>query len=69
MHCIESGVLIVGYLNVSNGFDASIALVKLDCSNKATPLQVLKDLHEPVCMSDQMDAAHHRYYTQYISQW
>ena len=66
---MEAGVLIVGYLNVSNGYDASLALVKLDVANKAQPLRVLKDLHEAVCMSDQMDAAHHRYYTQYVSQW
>lgn len=66
---MEPGLLVVGYLNVSNGYDASLALVKLDHTNKAQPLKVLKDLHEPVCMSDLMDAAHHRYYTQYVSQW
>lgn len=69
LHSVDAGLLIVGYLNVSNGFDASLALVKLDFANKTQPLKVLNDLHEAVCMSDQMDAEHHRYFTHFINPW
>jgi hypothetical protein len=63
---LEPGLLAVGYLNTSRSFEPSLALASFDCSGGVA---VLRDLLDPVCTVEVMDAAYHRYHTQYIAQW
>ena len=66
---LEPGLLAIGYLNVSSYHDPALALVKLDTINTARPLSVIKDLRDAVCMCEEMDAPHHRFFTRYLEQW
>jgi hypothetical protein len=66
IHCLGPGLLAVGYLNTSRSFEPSLALASFDRSGGVA---VLSDLRDPVCMVEAMDAAYHRYHTQYIAQW
>jgi hypothetical protein len=69
LHCIEPGVMVVGYLNASSSYDPSLTLMKLDSRSAQTPLALCKDMRDAVCMCEQFDAPHHRYYTHFIEQW
>jgi hypothetical protein len=66
IHCLEPGLLAVGYLNTSLSFEPSLALASF---NRSGGVAVLSDLRDPVCTVEAMDAAYHRYHTQYIAQW
>lgn len=66
LHCLEPGLLALGYLNASNSFDPSLALASYE---RGASVKVLSDLRDPVCMCEQMDAPHHRFTTHYIKPW
>jgi hypothetical protein len=66
LHYLDSGMLVVGYIDKANCCDASLVLMRVSSTAK---LSIEKDLHDSVCVSDRMDAANHRYFTQYIAQW
>ena len=56
-------------MNVGNCYEPSLALVRLNTAQSASPLVLLKDLQDSVCVNEEMDAAHHRYYSQYLPEW
>lgn len=69
INCLEPGLLLVGYLNVGSSFDPSLALVRLNTAQSASPLVLLKDLQDSVCVNEEMDAPHHRYNSQFLPEW
>lgn len=56
-------------MNVGNSYEPSLALVRLNTAQSASPLVLLKDLQDSVCVNEEMDAPHHRYNSQYLSEW
>lgn len=67
LNCLEPGVLLVGYLNGANDFEPSLALGRLDVTAKK--VLMLKDLKDAVCVCEELDAAHHRFTSQYLPEW
>ena len=61
-------MLVVGYLNASSSYEPSLALYRIN-PESSVPLELVRDLQDPVCFCEEMDAPHHRYLTQFIPQW
>ena len=73
IHCIEAGVLVIGYLNFSSYHDPSLLLARLASTPGGSSVgyvcEMIQDLKDPVCTCEVMEAPYHRYYTQFIEAW